>query len=113
MEQYRSINKPKKKLAPRTWRTRKDPFVAIWGEIQLRLELNPGLSAAEFLNELIDKYPNQYSKKYIRTLQRRISEWRKWQWKQKGLELVKNKPLEQSHQSEFMSLVLIGKGNIA
>ncbi len=60
---------------PRRYRTRKDPFEKTWGEIQLKLELDPSTTARDLIGWLSAKYPGEYSNKNIRTLQRRIREW--------------------------------------
>lgn len=70
---YRRTKKPR---APRTWRTRKDPFESVREEICLRLEANPEKTAKSLLQELIDRYPTQYNANQLRTLQRRVKEWR-------------------------------------
>jgi len=71
------FDKPKdKRSGPRTYRTRKDPFEGVWDEIRLRIELMPELCAREIINWLSVKYPNRFSKAQIRTLQRRLNDWR-------------------------------------
>ncbi len=71
------FEKPKdKRSGPRTYRTRKDPFEGVWDEIRLRIELMPELCAREVINWLAVKYPGRFSKAQIRTLQRRMNEWR-------------------------------------
>lgn len=71
------FEKPKdKRSGPRTYRTRKDPFEGVWDEIRLRIELMPELCAREVINWLAMKYPGRFSKAQIRTLQRRMNEWR-------------------------------------
>jgi spore coat polysaccharide biosynthesis protein SpsF (cytidylyltransferase family) len=51
----------------------------VWDEIKLRLELMPETTAKEIVTWLMGKYPNQFTIGQIRTLQRRISEWRQTQ----------------------------------
>jgi hypothetical protein len=69
--------KPKdKRSLPRNYRTRKDPFEKVWNEIQLKLELQPESYAREIIEWLSEKHPGQYTNSQIRTLQRRINEWR-------------------------------------
>ena len=75
MRYYRVKPKVDYRKAPRTWRTRKDPFEKSWEEIRLRLEIMPELSAKQVIEWLINKYGNQYSLGQTRTLQRRIAEW--------------------------------------
>lgn len=73
---YFNYNKPiDKRSMPRRYRTRKDPFEKTWGEIQLKLELDPSTTARDLIDWLSAKYPGKYSNKNIRTLQRRIREW--------------------------------------
>lgn len=62
---------------PRTWRTRKDPLAAYWEtEILPLLRRAPGLMATTILEELRQRYPDEIDPKHLRTLQRRIRDWR-------------------------------------
>ncbi len=61
---------------PRSWRTRKDPFEEVWDEVRLRLELKPEDSPKNLLSWLIEKYPKKFKQGHLRTLQRRICDWR-------------------------------------
>jgi hypothetical protein len=61
---------------PRTWRTRKDSFTLVWPEVQEKLELNPGLQAITLFEWLQQRYPGQFQKGQLRTLQRRLRQWR-------------------------------------
>lgn len=61
----------------RTWRTREDPFDGDWSdEVQPKLEINPGLEAKTLFEWLLRTYPGRYSDGQLRTLQRRIKQWR-------------------------------------
>jgi hypothetical protein len=60
----------------RTWRTRPDPFVAVWEEIRQRLEAAPERTAKELFVEVQRAYPGQYADGQLRTLQRRVKAWR-------------------------------------
>jgi len=46
---YRKTKKPRKKMAPRWWRSRKDPFEEVWPQLQLKLQLNPQVTANTLL----------------------------------------------------------------
>lgn len=59
----------------RTWRTREDPFDEAWSEVQLKLEIIPGLEAKTLFEWLQRVYPGRYSDGQLRTLQRRIKQW--------------------------------------
>lgn len=65
--------KPKK----RRGRTKPDPFVDVWENFLLpALRGDPHLEATFLLRELQQRYPGQYPDSVLRTLQRRISDWR-------------------------------------
>lgn len=61
---------------PRTWRTREDAFAEVCGEVAELLEREPGLQAKTILEELQGRYPGRFSDGQLRTLQRRVREWR-------------------------------------
>jgi hypothetical protein len=60
----------------RTWRTRPDPFVAVWEEICQRLKAAPERTAKELFAEVQRTYPGQYADGQLRTVQRRVKAWR-------------------------------------
>jgi hypothetical protein len=61
----------------RQWRTREDPLAAVWeGEILPLLAANPQLSAVTLLEEFNRRYPGGYGPSILRTLQRRVRQWR-------------------------------------
>jgi len=70
---YRRTPKPR---AHRTWRTRADPFEAVWGEITQWLGARPERTARSILEELQRRYLGQYPDNRLRTLQRRVKVWR-------------------------------------
>ena len=61
---------------PRQWRTRKDPFEMVWPEILLWLQAEPDATAKSLFLRLCRKYPGQFQDGQLRTLQRRIRQWR-------------------------------------
>ena len=60
----------------RTWRTRPDPFEGVWCEVLGWLQQQPDATAAELMDRLILRYPERYSRRQLRTLQRRVTQWR-------------------------------------
>lgn len=62
---------------PRDWRTRKDPFEGVWSEILLWLQEEPDATAKALFERLNKKYPGQFPEGQLRTLQRRIRDWRR------------------------------------
>ncbi len=64
---------------PRTWRTRPDPFVEVWStEIEplLVADKDGRLEAKTIFAELCRKRPGVFESGQVRTLQRRVREWR-------------------------------------
>lgn len=61
---------------PRPWRTRTDPFTAVWEELAEQLGRHPDLQALTLLEWLQERYPGEYPDKLLRTLQRRVKAWR-------------------------------------
>jgi hypothetical protein len=61
----------------RYWRTREDPFKDAWTDILLWLQKEPDSIAKVILQRLNEKYPGRFGGKMLRTLQRRIGEWRR------------------------------------
>jgi len=61
----------------RAWRTRVDPLVAVWdSEVVPLLEADGALGAVTLLEELQRRYPGSYGTASLRTLQRRVRQWR-------------------------------------
>lgn len=81
IRRYRKTTKPRNELSSRTWRTRPDPFENEWDKIKLQLELDPTRTAKSFLDDLITKKTGEFSSNQLRTLQRRVSNWRVQQLK--------------------------------
>ncbi len=74
---YRRLGKlPSQCRIEHDWRTRKDPFAAVWDEIATRLAANPGLQAKALFADLQRRFPGQFQDGQLRTLQRRIEHWR-------------------------------------
>ena len=68
--------RPKRVKAPRTWRTRKDPFEGVWCEVLGWLQENPDASAVALFGRLQSTYPDRFERAHLRTLQRRVQQWR-------------------------------------
>lgn len=62
---------------PRQWRTRRDPLVAVWeSELVPLLERDHELTGLTLLEYLHDRYPGAYSESVLRTVQRRVKQWK-------------------------------------
>jgi hypothetical protein len=63
----------------RDWRTRPDPFVAVWERevVPLLKADNKGeLQAKTILSDLVDRHPGAFQGGQLRTMQRRVRDWR-------------------------------------
>jgi hypothetical protein len=67
---------PSELAGPRTWRTREDPFAADWAELRARLADAPELEATTLFEDLLRRKPDGYTPGQVRTLQRRVKQWR-------------------------------------
>ena len=62
---------------PRAWRTRSDPLSEVWeAEVVPLLQADARLNAVTLLEELQRRHPGEYDERVLRTLQRRIRQWR-------------------------------------
>jgi len=91
------------------WRTRKDPFEPVWeSEIVPLLEKMPYLQARTVLEMLqkdrMDDYPNAM----LRTLQRRVREWRATSGPEKEIIFRQNHPPGWQGMSDFTNANLLG-----
>ncbi len=70
---------PSATKAPRRWRTREDPFADVWDESVvplLKRDDEGKLQAKTIFRELRRQHPDRYEKGQLRTLQRRVRDWR-------------------------------------
>ena len=74
-EHQHAEGKPRAR-APRTWRTRPDPFEGVWCDVLSWLQEDPDASAVVLLGRLQEAEPDRFSRAHLRTLQRRVQQWR-------------------------------------
>jgi transposase InsO family protein len=70
---------PSAKRKPRSWRTRLDPFAEVWSTVVVPLlerDEDGVLEATTVLEVLHEKRPGQFHEGQVRTLQRRMRDWR-------------------------------------
>ena len=70
---------PSTAKAPRWWRTREDPFAEVWqSEVvpQLVADTDGRLQVLTVFKALCRRYPGRFQPGQLRTLQRRVREWR-------------------------------------
>jgi len=70
---------PSSSKAPRSWRTREDPFDGVWAEeiVPLLMRDDERILQATTLIELLEgRHPGRFAAGQLRTLQRRMRDWR-------------------------------------
>ena len=61
---------------PRTWGTRTDPFEGVWRDVLSWLQEDPDAKAIALLNRLKSAHPDRFRDTHLRTLPRRVQQWR-------------------------------------
>ena len=62
--------------APRQWRTRKDLFEEVWADVLAWLQAEPDATGKALMGRLRIEHPDRFSEAQLRTMQRRLKEWR-------------------------------------
>ena len=65
-----------RKKVPRTYRTRIDPFAAVWPEVEVQLRAEPKLTAKTLFDWLRQRHPGVFLDSHRRTFERRVRQWR-------------------------------------
>lgn len=99
---YRDLGKaPSEVKAEHHWRTREDPFEDVWQDIKEQLDLNPQLEAKTLFEDLQRRHEGRFGAGQLRTLQRRIKQWRALEGPGKEVYFAQEyQPAERS-QSDF------------
>jgi hypothetical protein len=58
------------------WRTKPDPFADVWPQLEALLAVNPGREAKTLREHLQRQHPGRFADGQVRTLQRRVKQWR-------------------------------------
>ena len=61
---------------PRHWRTREDPFEGVWGDVLMWLQAEPDATGKALMARLQSECPDRFTEAQLRTMQRRMKEWR-------------------------------------
>ncbi len=77
LEGGRKYRRTKGVKGPRLYRTRLDPFADVWHEVEAELTAHPERTAKAAFEHLQERYPGVFPATQVRTLQRRVQEWRK------------------------------------
>jgi hypothetical protein len=105
---YRTGVLPSQRKQPRLYRTRPDPFVAVWPEIEALLKEAPGLEAVTIFETIGTRPDASFTEGQLRTLQRKIRRWRATEGPEREVMFAqKHRPGEYS-QSDFTSMDELG-----
>lgn len=72
----RRIDRNGIKKVVHNWRTRPDPLAGVWGKLEYLLGEAPDLQPSTLLYYLQEEYPGKYDNSILRTLQRRVKDWK-------------------------------------
>jgi hypothetical protein len=92
----------------RPWRTREDPFEEVWDELKFKLEVNPGFEAKTLFEWLQREYLGRFSDGQLRTLQRRIKQWRALEGPAKEVYFDQQHSPGQLCESDFTHMTRLG-----
>ena len=92
----------------RSYRTRRDPFEAVWPEIEKLMEEAPGLEALSVFEVLRTRSDVTFSDGQLRTLQRRIRRWRASRGPEKEIMFPQDHRPGEAGQSDFTTMNELG-----
>ncbi|HUT03524.1 MAG TPA: IS21 family transposase [bacterium] len=99
---------PSEVQKPHTWRTRPDPFEAVWPEAREFLEDNAGLEAKTLFEHLQRRHPGRFQDGQLRTFQRRVKEWRARQGPAREVMFPQRHKPGRLAQSDFTRMATLG-----
>lgn len=106
---YRRLGKvPSEVAVPHTWRTRSDAFEGVWDRAHRLLRVNPGLQGKTIFEYLQREYPGQFADGQLRTLQRRVKEWRATEGPQREVYFPQQHRPGELAESDFTSMNGLG-----
>jgi transposase len=88
----------------RAYRTRRDPFEAVWPEVARMLEAAPGLEAKTIMERLLERPEAGFTEGQLRTLQRKVRRWRAEHGPQKEVMFPQQHRPGEYGQSDFTSM---------
>jgi hypothetical protein len=100
--------RPSQCRAEHTWRTRADPFVEVWSEIEGIIKAAPGLEAKTVFEEMKRRHTGRFAEGQLRTLQRRIKVWRAMQGPAKEVYFPQEHHPGELCQSDFTHMSALG-----
>lgn len=95
---------PSDQASPHIWKTHPDGFKEDWPMLEGMLKNAPGLQGKTLMAYLLRKRPDHYKPDQLRTLQRRIRDWRALHGVEQAIIFNQNIPPGKQSQSDFTCL---------
>lgn len=92
---------PSESRPDRRWRTRADRFEPVWEKIRDQIDANPGLEAKTLFEALQRERPGEFADGQLRTLQRRLKQWRATEGPSREVFFAQNQVPGRMGQSDF------------
>lgn len=100
---------PSQMKADHGWRTRSDPFARVWeSDILPRLRDAPELEAKALFEDLLRRRPGEFDPGQVRTLQRKVKQWRAAEGPAKEVFFPQNHRPGEAAQTDFTSTNELG-----
>ncbi len=102
---------PSEMVGERTWRTRGDPFAGVWDEVivpLLQQDTGRKLQATTVLDWLEERSPGSYNHGQLRTLQRRLRDWRALRGPEREVYFQQTHPPGREAQVDFTHCDVLG-----
>ncbi|MEP7272750.1 MAG: IS21 family transposase [Acidobacteriota bacterium] len=93
---------------PRGYRTREDPFVSVWSQVEELLDRDASVEAKTIFDWLCRENPSRFEESQLRTLQRRVKVWRAQQGPPREVYFVQKHIPGRQAQSDFTYMGELG-----
>lgn len=99
---------PSELKQPRAHRTRLDPFALDWDWVKAEVKRDDKLQAKTLFDALCESHPDRYQPGQVRTLQRRIEQWRALSGPERTLMFQQSHVPGKAAQSDFTEMKALG-----
>jgi len=99
---------PSESRPERNWRTRPDPYESVWPEVESILERSPTVEATTLFDHLNRVHEGKFEEGQVRTLQRRVKQWRARHGELKEVMFPQNHEPGHQAQSDFTFMNSLG-----
>ena len=99
---------PSESWPERSWRTRPDPYETVWPEVEEILKRSPSVEATAVFDHLNRIHEENFEERQVRTLQRRIKQWRARHGELKEVMFPQRHEPGHQAQSDFTFMNVLG-----